>query len=187
MGNVFTGLNIAVVLFVTVFGFIHADIGNWHIPKNEVPHKDGTDESYGNGGFFPYGINGVLAGAATCFYGFVGFDAIATSGEEAKNPQRSIPIALILSLLVIFLSYCGISSVLTLMVPYYNQDVDAPLPRVIYAMASDGLIFRWLGKIHPRFQTPFWATIISGFITGILAMLLDLKSLVDMMSIGTLM
>ena len=219
--NIFTCLNIAVVLFVTVFGFIHADVKNWHIPKTDVPLKNGTG-SYGDGGFLPYGVNGVLSGAATCFYGFVGFDAIATSGEEAKNPQRSIPIALILSLLVIFLSYCGISSVLTLMVPYYLQDVNAPLPdafiqvgwpagrwivtigalfglstsllgamfplpRVIYAMASDGVIFRWLGQIHPKFQTPFWATLLSGFVTGVLAMVFDLKSLVDMMSIGTLM
>jgi len=219
--NVFTCVNIAVVLFVTIFGFIHADTDNWNIPKEHVPTKNGTG-TYGDGGFFPYGINGVLSGAATCFYGFVGFDAIATSGEEAKNPQRSIPIALMLSLLVIFISYCGISSVLTLMVPYYLQDVNAPLPdafiqvgwpagrwivtigalfglstsllgamfplpRVIYAMASDGVIFRWLGQIHPRFQTPFWATLLSGFVTGVLAMLFDLKSLVEMMSIGTLM
>jgi len=219
--NIFTCLNIAVVLFVTIFGFIHADLDNWNIPKSQVPEKNGTG-TYGEGGFLPYGINGVLSGAATCFYGFVGFDAIATSGEEAKNPQRAIPISLMLSLFVIFVSYCGISSVVTLMVPYYLLDATAPLPdafqyvdwpvgrwivtvgalfglstsllgamfplpRVIYAMASDGVIFRWLGQIHPKFQTPFWATLLSGFVTGILAMLFDLKSLVDMMSIGTLM
>merc|ERR1719341_783526 len=54
-------------------------------------------------------------------------------------------------------------------------------------MAQDGVIFRFLANIHPRFQTPFIATIMSGMITGVLAMMLDLKSLVDMMSIGTLM
>ena len=216
--NIFTFLNVAIVVFVIIFGFFHADLHNWKIVEDDLP-KNG---SFGSGGFFPYGVNGVLSGAATCFYGFVGFDAIATSGEETLNPQRSIPLALVGSLLVIFLSYCGISTVLTLMVPYYKQDTVAPLPsafravgapagrwvvaigallglstsllgamfplpRVIYAMASDGVIFRFLATIHPRTQTPVIATVIGGVITGLLAMLMDLKMLIDMMSIGTLM
>ena len=200
--NLFTILNIIIVIFVTIFGFIHADFENWSIPQADVPKRNDSG-TFGTGGFFPYGLNGVLAGAATCFYGFVGFDAIATSGEEALNPQRSIPISLVLSLSVIFISYCGISSVLTLMVPYFAQDVDAPLPgafeyvgwpvgrwivavgalfglstsllgamfplpRVILAMASDGVIFRYLANVHPKLQTPLVATIISGIITGLL-------------------
>eukprot|EP00094_Tigriopus_californicus_P010917 TCALIF_10532-PA protein Name:"Similar to Slc7a1 High affinity cationic amino acid transporter 1 (Mus musculus)" AED:0.05 eAED:0.05 QI:23/1/1/1/0.8/0.83/6/73/632 len=210
--NVFTCLNLSLVVAVTVFGLFKADIHNWNLPKREI------DE----GGFFPFGVVGTLSGAATCFYGYVGFDAIATSGEEAKNPQKSIPLAIVLSLTCIFIAYFGVSSVLTLMVPYYLQDPDAPLPfafhfvhweffgtmisfgalfglstslvgalfplpRVLYAMASDGLIFRSLANIHSKYQTPLRATVCSGLFVGLMTTLFDLKNLVDMMSIGTLM
>ena len=62
-----------------------------------------------------------------------------------------------------------------------------PLPRTIYAMAQDGLLFRWLGCIHPKTNTPVAATLISGIMAAVLGMVLRLESLVEMMSIGTLM
>ena len=62
-----------------------------------------------------------------------------------------------------------------------------PLPRVMLAMAQDGVIFRSLGKVHNKFQTPIIATSLGGLVTAVLAMIFDLSSLVDMMSIGTLM
>nr|CAD7439575.1 unnamed protein product [Timema bartmani] len=216
VNNIFTVLNIGVVLYVIITGSFKADIKNWQIPKDVVP------ADAGEGGFFPFGITGVIKGAATCFYGFVGFDCVATTGEEARNPRKAIPISIIISLLIIFLAYFGLSTVLTLMWPYYLQDADAPipyafsqigwpvarwivsvgaifglfasllgalfpLPRVMYAMSSDGLVFRSLGNVHPRFQTPVVGTILAGLLTGIMASLFDLKHLVDMMSIGTLM
>ncbi|XP_031635114.1 high affinity cationic amino acid transporter 1-like [Contarinia nasturtii] len=220
LNNIFTFLNLSVVLFVIIAGSFKANASNWSIPAVNVPN--GTKTNYGTGGFMPYGFTGILKGAATCFYGFIGFDCIATAGEEAKNPKRSMPIAIILSLLVIFLAYFGISIVLTMMLPYFDQDVNAPLiyvfdrigwtvpkyivtigatfglmaslmgaifplPRIVYAMSNDGLIFEWLGRIHPRFKTPLLGTLFIGTLTGLLAAFFNLSQLVDMMSIGTLM
>ncbi|CAF4988591.1 unnamed protein product, partial [Rotaria sp. Silwood1] len=176
----------------------------------------------GTGGFFPFGIEGTLAGAATCFYAFVGFDLVATTGEETKNPQRAIPLSICLTLLICSIVYCSVSIVITLMVPYYLINPDAvlpeafqyvhlptlkyiigvgalagiftsllgsllPLPRVLYAIASDGLIFRFIAWIHPRLQTPMIATILGGIVSAIMALIFDLKKLVEMMSIGTLL
>jgi cationic amino acid transporter 2 len=209
-----TTTNILIVIFVIIAGGLNINFSNWTLPKEDVP------EGYGNGGFFPYGILGVIKGAGICFYAFIGFDVIATAGEEAKNPKKSIPFAICVSLLIIFLAYFGISSVLTLMVPYYDQDEGAPLPaafkaigwtfaqyivsfgaifgmlaslfgamfplpRVIYAIAADGLLFEIFAKIHHRFKTPFWGTLLAGILTGSLAAFFDLNQLVNMMSIGT--
>lgn len=62
-----------------------------------------------------------------------------------------------------------------------------PLPRIFYAMANDGLIYRFLGNVHAKFKTPVLATILSGFCAGVLAAIFDVKQLAEMMSIGTLM
>lgn len=124
VNNVFTFLNLSVVLFVIVAGSFRANPRNWSIPSIDV------EPGYGSGGFAPYGFGGILEGAARCFYGFIGFDCIATAGEEAKNPKKSIPIAIIGSLFVVFMAYFGISTVLTMMLPYYMQNENAPLPFV---------------------------------------------------------
>jgi len=78
--NVFTGINLLVILFITCVGLYFAKGENWT--------RD----------FAPFGISGIFSGAATCFYAFVGFDVIATTGEEARNPSRAIPIAIVLAL-----------------------------------------------------------------------------------------
>ncbi|PNF36650.1 High affinity cationic amino acid transporter 1 [Cryptotermes secundus] len=220
VNSLFTIVNIAVVLFVILAGSFKADSKNWAIKKEDIITD--SPQGGGEGGFFPFGVSGAIKGAATCFYGFVGFDCVATTGEEVRNPQKAIPIAIILSLTIIFLSYFGVSTVLTLMWPYYLQDSDAPipkvfletgwpvaqwivtiggifglcaslfgamfpLPRIIYAMAMDGLIFQFLGKVHHYFKTPFYGTLIAGLLTGLMAAIFDLDQLVNMMSIGTLL
>ncbi|XP_067130420.1 high affinity cationic amino acid transporter 1-like [Centruroides vittatus] len=216
LNNVFTIVNLLVVVYVVICGSFKADIHNWELPKSEIP-KD-----RGDGGFFPYGINGMLQGAAVCFYSFVGFDCVATLGEEVKNPQKSIPIGIVGSLVVCFLAYFSVSAIQTLMWPYYDQSDSAPLPnvfakvgwpsakwiisvgalaglstsmlggmfplpRVLFALANDGLIFKFISRINERFKTPIIATIISGVLTALLAMMFNVHELASMMSIGTLM
>ncbi|XP_044263025.1 high affinity cationic amino acid transporter 1-like, partial [Tribolium madens] len=215
VNNIFTVINLFVVVFVVIAGATKANTDNWYLPSNGT----GTGDE---GGFFPFGVEGMIKGAATCFYGFVGFDCIATTGEEVKNPKRAIPVSIIFSLFIIFLAYFGTSTVLTLMVPFYNEDYNAPLPhafemvgmswakwvvtigglfalcaslfgamfplpRIIYAMASDSLVFRFLGRVSSRFKTPVAGTLVAGLLTGLMAALFDVNQLINMMSIGTLM
>ncbi|CAH0585957.1 unnamed protein product [Chrysodeixis includens] len=220
LNNVFTALNLATVIIVVIAGAVKSNPANWFIDVADIPPE--YKGQAGAGGFAPWGMAGIMAGAAKCFFGFVGFDCVATTGEEAKNPKRDIPLSIVLSLVVIFVSYFSIATVLTMMLPYYLQDADAPfphvfteanlpvikwivtigaifalctsllgamfpLPRVLYAMGSDGVLFRPLSAINQRTKTPLLATAISGLLSAIMAAMFNLNQLIDMMSIGTLL
>ncbi|XP_065204742.1 cationic amino acid transporter 3-like [Planococcus citri] len=220
VNNFFTLINILTVLTVIIAGAFKVNTSYWSIPKETLEANGVT--TGGEGGFLPFGWKGVFKGAATCFFGYVGFDVIATTGEEAKNPKRNIPLALIISLVIIFFAYFGVATVLTMLVPYYSQDPQAPLtfaflkadlplikniisvgtfcalsasllgaifplPRILYAMADDGLLFKCFSDVNKSTKTPLKATLISGILTGIFAALFNLQQLMDMMSIGTLL
>ncbi|CAF1129324.1 unnamed protein product [Rotaria magnacalcarata] len=222
LNNIFTFINLSVIALVVVVGLTKVHGHNWRISLEEIQNLTNVTYPVGKGGFFPFGIEGTLAGAATCFYAFVGFDLVATTGEESKNPQRAIPMSICLTLVVCSIIYCAVSIVVTLMVPYYLLNPDAvfpeafryaqlpafkyiigagaltgifssllgsllPLPRVLYAIAADGLIFRFISWIHPRLQTPIIATILGGIAAALMALMFDLRKLVEMMSIGTLL
>ncbi|XP_060871704.1 cationic amino acid transporter 2-like [Metopolophium dirhodum] len=151
INNVFTVVNLLTVFTVIVSGLFKVNLYNWSIPKQDIPKS----AKGGEGGFMPFGWAGVTAGAAKCFYGFIGFDSVATTGEEAKKPKRDIPLAIILSLTIITFAYCCISSVLTLMWPYYDQDIDAPFPYVydklgwttLKMIVSSGAIFAMFASL----------------------------------------
>ncbi|KPP67730.1 putative cationic amino acid transporter [Scleropages formosus] len=203
--NLLNVINLVVWVFMMIAGLFFVSGTNW-------------DE----GRFLPFGWSGVMQGAATCFYAFIGFDIIATTGEEAKSPNTSIPYAITASLVTCLTAYVSVSVILTLMVPYTEIDADAPLmemfsvhgfqaakyvvavgsiagltvsllgslfpmPRVIYAMAGDGLLFRFLAHVSSYTETPAVACVVSGFLAALLALLVSLRDLIEMMSIGTLL
>ncbi|KAI5940109.1 putative cationic amino acid transporter [Manis javanica] len=203
--NILNVLNLAVWVFIMIAGCFFINGKYW-----------------AEGQFLPHGWSGVLQGAATCFYAFIGFDIIATTGEEAKNPNTSIPYAITASLIICLTAYVSVSMILTLMVPYYAIDTESPLmemfvargfyaakfivalgsvagltvsllgslfpmPRVIYAMAGDGLLFRFLAHVSSYTETPVVACIVSGFLAALLSLLVSLRDLIEMMSIGTLL
>jgi APA family basic amino acid/polyamine antiporter len=110
-------LKLAVVLFVIIAGVRHVEPANWRP-------------------FLPFGWSGVFAGAAYIFFAYIGFDSVSTHAEEAKNPQRDVPIGIIVSLLLCTVLYIAVAAVLTGMVPYGQIDIDAPVAR---AFAAQGL------------------------------------------------
>lgn len=212
---IFTSLNLMVVGTILISGFSVADIGNWQLKPENIP------KGFGSGGFLPYGWTGVMAGSATCFFGFIGFDTIASSAEEAKNPKRNVPLSILLSLFISFLAYMAMAIIQTLIWPYYDQNRDTilpyvfkqynmpvaywivtvgaiaglassqlagmyPLPRTLYSMSYDKLIYAYLSKVSRKFKLPIRSIIVGSILVALPAAFLKTEDLADMVSIGTL-
>lgn len=195
-------LTIAIVLFCIVAGFVFADAANWSE-------------------FAPFGAAGVFKGAAVVFFAYVGFDAVACSAEEAKNPKVDVPFAMLASLGTVMVLYALVAASLTLMVNYVDVDVDAPLSqafvqhganwaqivvavgslaalfttvltsyvaqsRIFFAMARDGLLPARLAVVHGPRKVPLVSVVFVVLFSSIIAAILDLESLSEMVSIGTL-
>lgn len=202
MTNFLVVFKIVVILFVIIIGFFYVEPGNWSP-------------------FMPNGFEGVLRGVSAVFYAYIGFDAISTTAEECKNPQRDLPRGMIYSLLICTVLYILISFVLTGMVPFTELRVTDPLafvfdrvgqkwigyivsisavvattsvllvfqlgqPRIWMSMSRDGLLPGAFAKIHPKYQTPWFSTIVTGIIVAIPSLFMASGLMTDLTSIGTL-
>src|SRR6266542_3046410 len=115
-------IKVSVVLFVIGLGFHYVNTANW-----------GSSWS----SFAPYGFSGIGAGAAYIFFAYIGFDAVSCTAQEAKNPQRDLPIGIIASLASCTILYILVAAVLTGMVPWHEVNIEAPIAR---AFLDRGLV-----------------------------------------------
>lgn len=172
--------------------------------------------------FLPYGWQGVWSAASLIVFAYLGFDAVSTLAEETKDPQKTLPKGLILSLSISTVLYITVSFVLVGILPYYSYEgkpdslayamyqvnekwvadfislgavititsvmivMGLGFTRVLYSLARDRLFFKTFADIHPKFNTPYKASILGGIFLSVLAGFLPLKLLAEMVNIGTL-
>jgi APA family basic amino acid/polyamine antiporter len=200
--NLMVMFKIAVIILVIIVGFFFVKTENWHP-------------------FLPHGFTGVLKGVSAVFYAYIGFDAISTTAEECRSPQRDLPKGMIYSLVICTVLYILIALVLTGMVNFSELNVTDPLafvfnrvhqkwigyvvsisavvattsvllvfqlgqPRIWMSMSRDGLLPKAFGKIHPKYRTPWFSTIITGIIVAVPSLFLDSGLMTQLTSIGTL-
>lgn len=211
---------VKISLFIIFFGvvgyyiFMHPQetiLKNW---KEFIPQNIGE--------FGKFGWSGILRASGVIFFAYIGFEAISTTAQEAKNPQKDMPIGIIGSLLICTILYVGLAGLLTAVVPYTSLKIYDPivvglnatgikwgeivtnigivfgfssvmlvmilaLSRIIYSIANDGLLPKWLGKIHPKSQSPYISAIIIGVFIAFNSALIPIKALAELVSIGTLL
>jgi amino acid transporter len=200
--NIMVVVKLCIVLLVIAVGIFYVDTTNWHP-------------------FAPNGVSGVLKGVSAVFFAYIGFDAISTTAEECKDPQRDLPRGMMWAIIICTILYIAIALVLTGMVSYSTLNVGDPLafvfeqlnlkwmsgiiavsavvamasvllvfqmgqPRIWMAMSRDGLLPKKFSKVHPKFKTPSFATIVVGFVVAVPALFMNLTMVTDLCSIGTL-
>jgi amino acid transporter len=200
--NLMVVIKVCIVLLVIAVGVFYVDTANWHP-------------------FAPNGVSGVLKGVSAVFFAYIGFDAISTTAEECKDPQRDLPKGMMWAIIICTILYIAIALVLTGMVSYSELNVGDPLafvfeklnlkwmsgiiavsaviamasvllvfqmgqPRIWMSMSRDGLLPKKFSTVHPKFKTPSYATIVTGFVVAVPALFLNLTMVTDLCSIGTL-
>jgi APA family basic amino acid/polyamine antiporter len=219
LNNLIVYLKVTIVLLVIGFGAFYVNTANWS-PFIPAQLTDAVTGLPVNG---VYGWSGIFAGAAVIFFAYIGFDAVSTAAQEAKNPQRDLPIGILASLAVCTVLYIAMSLVMTGMVPFQELNVAEPVyvaldaagpklawlkyfatigaiaglasvvlvmlmgqPRIFYAMSRDGLLPPMFGKVHPKYKTPWLATMITGGVAALVAGAFPIGLLGQLVSIGTL-
>ena len=221
VNGVMVVVKVAVVLLVIVAGAAFVDSARF---TPLIPPNTGT--------FGEFGISGIMRGAAVIFFAYIGFDAVSTAAQEARNPRRDMPIGILGSLVVCTVLYIAVAAVMVGLVPYDQLDGPAPMavtigyaraaaqgtafegllnvmpflvklgilaglsstivvqmmaqPRIFMAMSRDGLLPPWMGRVHPRFGSPYLTTIATGAVVALAAGLTPITLLGHMVSIGTL-
>lgn len=130
INNMIVVIKIGVILLFIGFGLSYIDVTNWH---PYIPQNTGT--------FGEFGWSGILRGAAVVFYAYLGFDALSTAAQEARNPQRDMPKGILISLLICAFLYVAVTAVLTGIVNY--QDLNVPAP-IALAIDHTGEGLKWL-------------------------------------------
>jgi len=210
--NIIVGIKLTVILAFIAVGISFINRANW---QPFVPPAIGPGE---------FGWGGVLRAAGVIFFAYIGFDAVSTAAQEARNAKRDMPIGILGSLAICTILYITVALVLTGIVKYTQLNVPDPIavainslggsvawlrpiikigaiaglssvilvmmlgqPRIFYTMSKDGLLPPIFGAVHPRFRTPWLATILTGAIATLMAGLFPIGLLGELVSIGTLL